>query len=395
MAFLRRKRKYRTIRTPRFLRFFTRNTDASVSRGNRVTLFSQGGEFLPAMMQAVMAAERQVDLEFYIIRDDCTGCAFAEALHSAAARGVSVRLVYDYIGCFDTPGSFFKRLEKAGVTCLPFNPPPFRFGWFDKRNHRKMAIIDGRTAFVGGLNIGDEYAGFGESALRWRDMGVRIDGPAAAELQQLFRTCWRDEGGKGSDAQSDADPAPLETADGAEVMIVSGGPHHNRSRIRSAFRMALAGASEDVKILNPYFLPGPRIVRSLLRASGRGVRVRLVLPEKSDVPLVRLLSRSYYALLLRGGIEIYERQGTVLHAKVMLIDDYWSMIGSANLDHRSFHRNHEVNVIVDSNEFGEQVSTLFMGELPMCRRIELAEHERRGVLVRLLERCCAPISWFL
>jgi cardiolipin synthase len=395
MTFLRKKRKNRIIRTPRFLRIFTRNTSASLSRGNRVALFSQGGDFLPAMLQAVMAAERQVDLEFYIIRDDCTGCGFSEALLSAAARGVSIRLIYDYIGCFDTPGSFFKRLEKGGVRCLPFNPPPFRFGWFDKRNHRKMAIIDGRTAFVGGVNIGDEYAGFGESTTRWRDMGVRIDGPAAAELQTLFSTCWRDEGGIRTVESNETVTSPMAGTDGDSVMIVSGGPHHNRSRIRSAFRMALAGASEDVKILTPYFLPGPRLVRSLLRAAGRGVRVRLVLPEKSDVPIVRLLSRSYYALLLREGVEIYERQGTVLHAKVMLIDDYWAVIGSANLDQRSFHRNHEISVIVDSNEFGEQVAELFMGELPMCRRIELAEHERRGLTVRLLERCCSTISWFL
>jgi cardiolipin synthase A/B len=395
MTFLRKKRKNRIIRTPRFLRIFTRNTSASVSRGNRVMLFSQGGDFVPALLQAVMAAERQVDLEFYIIRDDCTGCGFSEALLSAAARGVSVRLIYDYIGCFDTPGSFFKRLEKGGVRCLPFNPPPFRFGWFDKRNHRKMAIVDGHTAFVGGVNIGDEYAGFGESTTRWRDMGVRIDGPAAVELQALFRACWQDEGGKNHAGDFIPVTAPPEDEEGDSVIIVSGGPHQNRSRIRSAFRMALAGASEDVKILNPYFLPGPRLLRSLLRAAGRGVRVRLVLPEKSDVPLVRLLSRSYYALLLREGIEIYERQGTVLHAKVMLIDDYWAVIGSANLDQRSFHRNHEINVIVDSNEFGEQVAELFMGELPLCRRIELAEHERRGFMVRLLERCCSLLSWFL
>ena len=159
--------------------------------------------------------------------------------------------------------------------------------------------------------------------------------------------------------------------------------------------MAIAGASEEIKILNPYFLPGPRVLRSLLRAAGRGVRVQLILPAKSDVPLVRLLSRSYYALLLRGGIEIFERQGTMLHAKVMLIDDYWAVIGSANLDHRSFHRNYEVNVIVDSREFGSQVAEMFEQDLAMSRSIVLEEHERRGVWVRFLERCCAPISWFL
>ncbi|HEY6873088.1 MAG TPA: phospholipase D-like domain-containing protein [Geobacteraceae bacterium] len=397
MSILRRKRKYLIVRTPRFLAFFRRNTEASTTRGNRVTLFSQGGEFLPAMLHALMAAERLIVLEFYIIKDDCTGCAFADALLSAAGRGVRVFLLYDYVGCFDTPATYFKRLEKGGVKCLPFNPPPFRKGiaWFDKRDHRKMAVIDGRAAFVGGLNIADEYAGYGESVERWRDMGVRIAGPAAAGFQQLFLDSWLDEGGMDDGAVRREAAVPPEDADGAEVMIVSGGPHHNRSFIRGAFRMAIAGASEDIKILNPYFLPGPRVLRSLLRAAGRGVRVQLVLPAKSDMPLVRLISRSHYALLLRGGIEIFERQGTVLHAKVMLIDDYWAVIGSANLDQRSFHRNYEVNVIVDSREFGDQVAGMFAEDLDRSRRIVLEEHERRGFWVRLLERCCAPISWFL
>ena len=159
--------------------------------------------------------------------------------------------------------------------------------------------------------------------------------------------------------------------------------------------MAILGGSASIKILNPYFLPGPRILRSLLRAAGRGVRVQLVLPAKSDVPIVSLLSRSSYGLLLRGGVEIYERLGTVLHAKVMLIDDRWGVIGSANLDHRSFHRNYEVNVIVDSREFGREVAAMFEEDLKMSRRVELEEHERRGLVVRVMEKICAPVSWFL
>lgn len=397
MPLLRRKRKYRTFRTPRFFSFFRRNTEASVSQGNKVKLFRQGGEFLPALFQAFHEAERCIMVEFYIVRDDCTGCSFTEALCIAADRGVEVLLLYDYVGCFDTPGSFFKRLERMGIKCLPFNPPPFRKGiaWFDKRDHRKMAIIDGRTAFIGGLNIGDEYAGFGESPERWRDMGIRIDGPAAAGLEKLFLDSWQEEGGAAVAAVPRVELPPAAVGKGAKVMIVNGGPHHNRSFIRSAFRMAIAGASEDIKILNPYFLPGPRVLRSLLRAAGRGVRVQLVLPAKSDVPIVSLLSRASYALLLKGGIEIFERKGTVLHAKVMLIDDCWAVIGSANLDQRSFHRNYEVNVIVDSREFGRQVAGMFAQDMARSRQVVLEEHERRGFFVRLMERCCAPISWFL
>jgi cardiolipin synthase len=258
-----------------------------------------------------------------------------------------------------------------------------------------MAVIDGRTAFIGGLNIGDEYAGYGESPERWRDMGIRIDGPAATGLEQLFLESWQEQGGAAAAGAHLVEPPPAAGEKGAKVMVVSGGPHHNRSFIRSAFRMAIAGASKNIKILNPYFLPGPRVLRSLLRAAGRGVLVQLVLPAKSDVPIVSLLSRASYAPLLRGGIEIFERKGTVLHAKVMLIDDCWAVIGSANLDQRSFHRNYEVNVIVDSREFGREVAGMFAEDLARSRRVLLEEHERRGFIVRLMEWFCAPISWFL
>jgi cardiolipin synthase len=257
-----------------------------------------------------------------------------------------------------------------------------------------MCVIDGKTAFVGGINIGNEYAGFGESLEHWRDLGVRIDGPAASELLKLFRSNWEEE--KGTVPFDWAIESPSITDEGdAEVLIVNGGPHHNRSLIRSAFRMAIAGASESVKIVNPYFVPGPRVVRSLLRAAGRGVRVQLILPAKNDVPLVRLVSRSYYTPLLKGGIEIFEREGTVLHAKVMLIDESWAVVGSANLDQRSFHRNYEVNVIVDNPAFGRQVADMFSEDLARSRRIIIEEHERRSWLVRLMERFLTPVSWFL
>lgn len=396
MSLLRRKRKPRFFRAPRFLRVFRKNTEAVSVPGNRVELFDQGGSFFPALLEALRDAREQIYLEFYIIKDDYTGRSFARELISAAARGAEVFLIYDYIGCFDTPGAYFRRLEQGGVKCLPFNPPPFRRGiaWFDKRDHRKMAVIDGKTAFVGGINIGDEYAGFGESPEHWRDVGMRIDGPAAGELRRLFRRNWEEERGTVPASWTKESP-PIAEAGDAEVMIVNGSPHHTRSLIRSAFRMAIGGASESVKIVNPYFVPGPRVVRSLLRAAGTGVRVQLILPAKSDVPLVKLVSRSYYSPLLKGGIEIFERQGTILHAKVMLIDDAWAVIGSANLDQRSFHRNFEVNVIVDSPEFGLQVADMFREDLAKSRPVVIEEHERRGWLVRLMEWFCAPVSWFL
>lgn len=376
-------------------RFFNRfrHSTANFSHGNSVDLLRTGGDFFGELFAAIQQAAHSVYLEFYIVRADRTGKHLAGLLEKAAERGVEVCLLYDYMGCFDTPAAYFRKLESRGVHCTAFNPPPFRNGisWFDKRDHRKIAVIDSRVAFAGGLNIGDEYAGVGKS-LYWRDVGVRIEGDAVHELSRLFSESWH----------SEAASLPLsgygivQTAYGEDhIAIVSGGPHHNRSRIRDAFRMAIAGAVKSIKIETPYFVPGPTIMRALLRAARRGVKIELILPAQIDVPLVRVVNRSSYATLIKGGIEIFEREGTILHGKVMLIDGKWSVIGSANLDQRSFHRNFEVNVIVSSSDFGRQVDEMFCEDLLLSRRISLEEHEKRGVIVRIMEKMISLLNWFL
>lgn len=391
----RRKRKSLLFHTKKFFDFFRRNTEAVSFLGNTAVLYRYGSEFFPPLIEAIYRAEKSVCLEFYTISDDDTGRLVADALLAAAARGVRVYVLYDYIGCFDTPASYFKKLIKGGVACTAFNPPPFKrgIGWFDKRDHRKVAIIDGRCAFTGGLNIADVYSGYGKSHTKWRDVGIRIEGLAVAELIRLFRETWREERGK-FDERWELLPPP-EPIGNANVMIINGGPHQERSFIRGAFRVAIAGASESVTIASPYFIPGPRVIRSLLRAAGRGVKVRLLLPHKSDVPLVRLVSRTYYAQLLRNGVQIFELDSAVLHAKVLVIDDNWTMVGSANMDPRSFHRNYELNVVIDSRDFGAQVVEMLEADLREARRIALVEHEKRGWSVRFLERVFSPVSWFL
>jgi cardiolipin synthase len=375
---------------------FRHHTGAEKTVGNRALLLRHGGEFFPALFAAIGQARKYICLDFYIIRSDTTGTAFAEALMAAAGRGVPVLLLYDYIGSFDTPASYFRRLEEGGVRCLSFNPPPFRRGisWFDKRDHRKFAVIDGDRAFICGLNVGDEYAGFGESPLRWRDTGMEIAGPAVCRLLRIFRETWLDEGGEDTPFLGD-EGKPCRKAGKAGIILVNGGPHHNRSYIRGAFRMAIAGASESVDIITPYFVPGPRILRSLIRAARRGVRVRIILPALSDVGLVRILGHAYLAPLLKAGVEVYERLGTVLHAKVMLIDGCWSVIGSANLDQRSFHRNYELNLVVDSPSLGKSVRSMMEEDLVLSRSVSLDEHERRGWLERICEWLLAPLGRFL
>lgn len=376
-------------------RFFNRfrHSTANFSHGNSVDLLRTGGDFFGELFAAIQQAVHSVYLEFYIVRADRTGKHLAGLLEKAAERGVEVCLLYDYMGCFDTPAAYFRKLESRGVHCTAFNPPPFRNGisWFDKRDHRKIAVIDSRVAFAGGLNIGDEYAGVGKS-LYWRDVGVRIEGDAVHELSRLFSESWHSESASLPLSGYDI----VQTAYGEDhIAIVSGGPHHNRSRIRDAFRMAIAGAVKSIKIETPYFVPGPTIMRALLRAARRGVKIELILPAQIDVPLVRVVNRSSYATLIKGGIEIFEREGTILHGKVMLIDGKWSVIGSANLDQRSFHRNFEVNVIVSSSDFGRQVDEMFCEDLLLSRRISLEEHEKRGVIVRIMEKMISLLNWFL
>jgi len=395
MTSMRRKRKQLLFRTTKFFDFFKRNTEAVSFLGNRATLYRYGSEFFPALLEAIPQADTSICLEFYAINDDQTGRTVADALLAAAARGVRVYLLYDYIGCFDTPTAFFKRLSKGGVCCRAFNPPPFRKGlaWFDKRDHRKIVVIDGWRVFTGGMNIADVYSGLGKKQTKWRDVGLRIEGEVGLELLRLFQETWTGECGI-PPTGCDPGPAPLVFGD-AKVSVINGGPHLKRSFIRSAFRLAIAGASESVTIASPYFIPGPRVIRSLLRAAGRGVRVRLLLPYKSDVPLVRLVSRTYYAQLLKNGVDIFEMDRAVLHAKVLLVDGNWTMVGSANMDLRSFHRNYELNVVVDSYDFGAQVEEMLEADLAEARPIVLHEHERRGWSVRVLERLFSPVAWFL
>ena len=181
----------------------------------------------------------------------------------------------------------------------------------------------------------------------------------------------------------------------AKVAIVSGGPHQRSSFIRGAFLFNIASASEELLIANPYFVPGPRIIRSLLRASRRGVRVRLLMPARSDVPLVQLVGRSFYGILLRGGIEIFEMERELLHAKVMLVDVERSVIGSANLDQRSFHRNFEINCVIDSSAFGAQIHRELEEEFSAARRVTLDGHEGRGIILRGMENVVNLFSWFL
>ena len=391
------RQKGRLPRIMRLLRQFHPDQPATY-RGNRVLLFPGGRSFFRSLHAALRSAERFILAEYYMIRADRTGAAFAAELAEAVRRGVQVRLIYDYVGSIEAPDAFFRGMAEQGIELIPFNVPSFRRGlhWFDRRDHRKMAVIDGNLAYLGGFNIGDEYSGAGGSPLRFRDMGFSIAGSAVGELVRSFSETWQMEKVEPPrlPPAGDTNPDPRRTGR-ADVAIVRGGPHQSRSYIRAAFLFHIASATEEILIATPYFVPGLRMIRSLLRAARRGVKVRLLLPAISDIPLVRLLGQSYYSALLKGGIEIRELQREILHAKVMLIDGRRTIIGSANLDQRSFHRNYELNAIIADEMFGGQIRRVLLKDLADSRQITLESHERRGWFARFLEKAINLFGWFL
>jgi len=393
------RKKDRLARILRLLRSIRPLTLPVVHRHNQITFFHEGAKFFDALYSAIRAAEKFVLVEYFLIRNDRTGNALASELADAVRRGVRVLLIYDFIGSIETPSSFFQNMKQQSIEVVAFNVPSFKRGlhWFDRRDHRKLAIIDGVTAFLGGFNIGDEYAGLTDKPLRFHDAGIRISGSAVPELAKIFSKTWsmeRKENQPIDFRYKENIDYSLETGQG-NVVIVSGGPHHRRSYIHSALLINVASTSEEILIATPYFIPGARIMRSLLRAARRGVRVRLLLPARCDIPLVRLLGHSYYSTLLRSGIEVFEIEHEILHAKVMLFDRKRAVIGSANLDQRSFHRNFEINLIIEDSVFCEQIKSMFCEDFGDSKQIALNEHEQRGIITRALERLFSLFDWFL
>ena len=362
----------------------------------RIVLHTEGRHFFEAIFTAIDEARQLICLEYYRVSADSTGKKLADLLAAAAGRGVSVFLIYDAIGCHKTPDSYFEELALNGINCIAFNPLSFRkIAWFDRRDHRKLAIFDGNLAFLGGMNIADEYAGIGEAASRYHDVGFSLQGKAAAALLSHFSEIWRLETGRIPPLPELDNTETVQPESSAKIAFVTGGPHQRRSAIRAAFRIAMASAADEILIANPYFIPGPMITRSLLRAAKRGVMIRLLLPAISDVPIVKLLSRSTYSQLLAAGIEIFELEREMLHAKIMYIDGERTVIGSANMDQRSFHRNFEINAIIASQSFAAQIKSLFENDFKNSKKITEDHHSRRGWLAIILERMLRPISWFL
>jgi len=369
-----------------------------LSAGNKVTLLQDGPSTYQALYGAMAAARNSIDMESYIIEDDEVGQRFASELKAAQARGVVVNLIYDSVGSIDTPKAYFDDLAAHGVDTLQFNPVDPRkakAGWdVNQRDHRKLTIIDGRTAFVGGINISSVYSGgsFSQHSknepghgqkVPWRDTDLQIDGPVVADFQKLFMDTWARQKGK---PMANADYFPQIDRQGDVVVRAIGGTSTEPySQIYATLVSAIRSSSTSILLANAYFDPDPQLLGAIEDAAKRGVDVQLLLPSISDTWLVSAAGRRHYGRLLEAGVKIYERQGALLHSKTTLIDGVWCAVGSTNLDWRSFLHNDEIDAIVLSQSFGDQMRAAFQADLAQSQQLTMEKWSNRGLWLRVQE----------
>jgi cardiolipin synthase len=354
--------------------------------GNRLAPLFDGPATLECMLELIGTASRWVHFDNYIFRDDATGERFGAALAARARQGLPVRVASDWLGSLGTSRRFWRSLREAGASVRLFNRPGLLdFPSLLSRNHRKVVVADGTRAVVGGLCVGDEWAGDpARGRLPWRDTAVLVEGPAAAALDSAFGRIWAATGPPLAEAEQ---AGTVEPVGEAEVRVLAGEP--TRERAYRVTELLLATAAERVWVTDAYLVAPLRLYRYLIDAAREGVDVRLLVPGTSDVPLVRNLTRFGYRDLLRAGVRIYEWAGPMLHAKSVVADHRWVRIGSSNLNHSSLIGNYELDVLVESPSLADRMEAQFRRDLDqsaevMARRVR-APHRLQRMLPAALD----------
>jgi cardiolipin synthase A/B len=341
--------------------------------GNELRHYPDSPAALGAMLALVARAERWVHFENYIIRSDRTGNRFAAALAERARAGVRVRVLYDAFGSFGTRRRYWRELRQAGADVRPFHPllesPPLDA---ISRDHRKLVVADGVEAMVGGLCIGDEWAGDPARSRRpWRDTMLGVLGPAAAALDRAFARTWEEAGAPLPADELDADPVERGAS---ATRVIAGLP--GRARMYRAVELLAASARERLWITDAYLIAPPPLYATLLDAARSGVDVRLLVPGTSDLPVLRDFTRTGYRDMLRAGGRIFEWQGPMLHAKTFLVDQRWARVGPSNLNVSSLLGNYELDLLADCEELTAALAHQFLRDLASSREIVLRTRRR-------------------
>jgi len=365
--------------------------------GNSVKVLKDADLSYPDLLESISSATAHIHAMYYIIRPDDAGRMFRDALVERAKAGVEVRLLYDDIGSWAMKPEFWRPLVEAGGMVREYRPVRFsRFRTFyaNFRNHRKIVVVDGKTAYTGGINIGDEYLGKDPEMGFWRDTNVRIDGPAANHLQLVFAEDWYYATGELL-AYSYVRPAAGHNGDGGIVQIVPSGPDRPREQVAQLYFTAITSARDRLYITTPYFVPDEAVQAALIAASLRGVDVRLLVPGRYDKRIIKYASHSYFRELLASGCRIYEYRKGYIHAKTLTSDGEVGIIGTANMDIRSFRLNFEVCAVCYDTGVAEALDAQFMEDLKDAERVEVETFTKRPGIDVFLENTARLTSSLL
>ncbi len=382
---------------PQFVRTMGHLLGPPLTDGNRVEPLVNGDHIFPAMLDAIRAAERTVGFETFIYWKGDVGRHFTDALCDRARAGVAVHALVDAVGSTQIDPGYLERMQDAGVDVRRYHPLHWRdvtsAAKLNNRTHRKLLVVDGKVGFTGGVGIADEWAGDAQDEDHWRDTHYRVTGPVVAHLAAAFADNWAES--TGDVLHGNAYFPPLEPTGEqlAQVFKSSSGGGGSES-MQLMFLLSLAAARSHLRLGTAYFVPDRLTIDSLVAARARGVRVQVLVPGRhTDAPAVRRAGRSTWGPLLEAGVEIFEFRPTMYHCKLMVVDDRWTSIGSANLDNRSFRLNAEANLNVLDQGFAEGQAKTFDADLARAELVTLKDWANRPLRERAIERAAALLKW--
>ncbi len=380
------------VSSPEFPITMAGMTGMPLVAGNQVSLLNDGDEFYPDMLQAIESADHSITMEQYIFWDGRVGRRFAEAFAEKARGGVPVKLLLDAIGSSNLGEPIVRILEAGGCQLAWFRP----IHWYtinraNHRDHRKSLIVDGRIAFTGGAGIADHWLGRARTPRSWRDIMVRVEGPAALEQQSGFAQNWLQSTGEILTGH-DYFPVPA-PAGNIDVQTILSSPFEGTGSAGTMHLIALQCARRHLYIANPYFIPDPRLIEMMSHAVSRGVEIKLMLAGRhNDTWWARQNSLRLYGKLLEGGVQIFEFLPTMLHQKFVIVDDAWAAVGTANFDNRSLSLNQETSVCFCDRSLVNELRETFLADLERCRKVSYKSWKRRGFWQRAGEQFAALIE---
>ena len=379
------------VADPQFRREMSVLLGPAIVPGNRVTAFQNGDQIFPAMLEAIRGARRTINMETYIYWSGDTGQAFADALCERARAGVAVHLVVDWAGSIRMDDALLGTMQDAGVRVEHYRPLRwYNLGRLNNRTHRKLLVVDGRVGFTGGVGIADQWSGHAQDPDHWRETHFRVEGPVVAQLQSAFNDNWIKTTGELLNGP-DHFP-PLERAGDMDAHLFIASPAGGSESMHLMYLQAVAAAVRSIDLCAAYFVPDHLIAQALLAARQRGVRVRVLLPGPHiDSETVRLSSRASWGPLLEGGVGIHIYQPTMIHVKLLVVDEELVSVGSTNFDIRSFRLNDEASLNVYDREFAQSMTRVFEDDLAHSKRYTLEDWKARTARERFAETVVRPL----